>query len=79
MDTTRKTIYQVCYFHDVELRIRFFDSPTDSHNFAKEHEPANSTQTTIQIAREDLRKPLSEILAAMDPEDRLDWAINSAS
>ena len=79
MKTSRKTIYQVCYWEDSELRVRFFDSPTASHLFAREHEPSIPSQATVQVANEDVHKPLSEILGAMHPEDRLDWAIANAS
>ncbi len=79
MTHVRKVALYVCYFQDYELRIRIFESPTEAHQFAREHEPANPGQTTIQVAAGDLRKLLSEILSAMNAEDRLDWALATVS
>ena len=79
MPPFRKIIHQVCYSEGFELRIRFFDSATEAHNFAREHEPSIPGQTTAQVESGDVHKPLAEILAAMNSEDRLDWAVATAA
>ena len=74
-----KVIQQICCVQGCELRIRFFDSPTEAHVFFRAHEPSIPAQTTIQVSADEVHKPLAQILAAMNPEDRLEGALANAA